>query len=185
MRLAPDSHYGHFALGLSLTRVDRFERGAEHLAMAATMQPGRAEYVDRLRQARATLRARADLREQTEREPGGASGRGAVPGRPGSRRSRRLAIPLAAPTSPLCRRGTSVRTTGRRRGTAGRLALGRRRRRRCSRALPRRPVTMTALTVARASGDTAGAGSSARVAGGRAMTAVPGGRPTRTDRVPR
>ncbi|GAB3680084.1 tetratricopeptide repeat protein [Angustibacter aerolatus] len=68
VRLAPDSHYGHFALGLSLTRVDRFERGAEHLAMAATMQPGRAEYVDRLRQARATLRARADLREQTERE---------------------------------------------------------------------------------------------------------------------
>lgn len=56
--LAPDSHYAHFALGLSLTRVGLFERGVEHLAMACAMRPDRHEYTDRLRQARATLRAR-------------------------------------------------------------------------------------------------------------------------------
>ena len=61
--LSPGSHYGHFALGLSLTRVDRFEQAAEHLAMAATMRPDRPEYADRLRQARATLRARREARE--------------------------------------------------------------------------------------------------------------------------
>jgi predicted Zn-dependent protease len=60
LELAPDSHYGHFGLGLSLTRVDQFERAVEHLAMAAVMQPDRAEYTDRLRQARATLRARGE-----------------------------------------------------------------------------------------------------------------------------
>ncbi|WP_426566677.1 tetratricopeptide repeat protein [Angustibacter sp. McL0619] len=60
VELAPDSHYGHFALGLSLTRLDRFERGVEHLAMASTMRPERPEYADRLRQARATLQARQD-----------------------------------------------------------------------------------------------------------------------------
>jgi tetratricopeptide (TPR) repeat protein len=58
--LSPDSHYGHFALGLSLTRVDRFELGVEHLAVASAMRPDRREYADRLRQARATLRARRD-----------------------------------------------------------------------------------------------------------------------------
>jgi predicted Zn-dependent protease len=64
--LSPGSHYGHFALGLSLTRVDRFEQGAEHLAMAATMRPDRPEYADRLRQARATLRARREAQEPRE-----------------------------------------------------------------------------------------------------------------------
>ena len=58
VELSPDSDYGHFALGLSLTRLNRFERGVEHLAMASVMRPERAEYADRLRQARATLRAR-------------------------------------------------------------------------------------------------------------------------------
>jgi predicted Zn-dependent protease len=61
--LSPGSHYGHFALGLSLTRVDRFEQAAQHLAMAATMRPDRPEYRDRLRQARATLRARRQAGE--------------------------------------------------------------------------------------------------------------------------
>jgi predicted Zn-dependent protease len=60
VEIAPDSHYGHFALGLSLTRLDRFERGVEHLAMASTMRPEQPEYADRLRQARATLRARRE-----------------------------------------------------------------------------------------------------------------------------
>ena len=62
--LSPGSHYGHFALGLSLTRIDRFEQAAEHLAMAATMRPDRPEYADRLRQARATLRARREARKE-------------------------------------------------------------------------------------------------------------------------
>ena len=63
--LSPGSHYGHFALGLALTRVNRFEQGAEHLAMAATMRPDRPEYAERLRQARATLRARREAQEGT------------------------------------------------------------------------------------------------------------------------
>ena len=61
--IAPDSHYGHFALGLCLTRLDRFERGVEHLAMASAMRPDRPEYADRLRQARATLKARQEAAE--------------------------------------------------------------------------------------------------------------------------
>ncbi|MGN6301521.1 MAG: tetratricopeptide repeat protein [Angustibacter sp.] len=64
VELAPDSHYGHFALGLSLTRLNRFERGVEHLAMASVMRPERPEYTDRLRQARATLRARQASRDE-------------------------------------------------------------------------------------------------------------------------
>ena len=58
LTLVPTSDYGHFGLGLALTRLDRFELASEHLAMAAAMRPDRPEYVDRLKQARATLRAR-------------------------------------------------------------------------------------------------------------------------------
>ena len=60
--LTPASDYGHFGLGLALTRLDRFELAAEHLAMAVAMRPDRSEYVDRLRQARATLAARRAAR---------------------------------------------------------------------------------------------------------------------------
>ena len=67
LTLVPTSDYGHFGLGLALTRLDRFELASEHLAMAVVMRPDRPEYVDRLRQARATLRAR--------REAGPANGR--------------------------------------------------------------------------------------------------------------
>jgi predicted Zn-dependent protease len=67
VELSPDSHYGHFALGLSLTRLDRFERGVEHLAMAKAMRPERPEYSDRLRQARATLRARQEAARDERR----------------------------------------------------------------------------------------------------------------------
>ena len=56
--LTPTSDYAHFGLGLALTRLDRFELAIEHLAMAVAMRPDRREYVDRLRQARATLSAR-------------------------------------------------------------------------------------------------------------------------------
>jgi predicted Zn-dependent protease len=69
VELSPDSHYGHFGLGLSLTRLDRFERGVEHLAMASVMSPERPEYADRLRQARATLRARREAARDRERDP--------------------------------------------------------------------------------------------------------------------
>jgi tetratricopeptide (TPR) repeat protein len=62
----PDDDYAHFGLGLSLSRLGRPARAAEHLALAATMRPGRAAYVEALRQVRATLRARDD---QTEPEP--------------------------------------------------------------------------------------------------------------------
>lgn len=58
LALAPTSDYGHFGLGLALTRLDRFELASEHLALAVAMRPDRREYVDRLRQARATLGAR-------------------------------------------------------------------------------------------------------------------------------
>lgn len=63
LTLVPTSDYGHFGLGLSLTRLNRFELAREHLAMAVVMRPDRPEYVDRLRQVRATLRARADARD--------------------------------------------------------------------------------------------------------------------------
>nr|WP_281372840.1 tetratricopeptide repeat protein [Kineococcus aurantiacus] len=54
----PADDYAHFGLGLSLSRLGRFGLAAEHLAMAHAMRPDRPEYADRLRQVRATLRAR-------------------------------------------------------------------------------------------------------------------------------
>ena len=65
LTLMPTSDYGQFGLGLALTRLDRFEQAIEHLAMAVAMRPDRREYVDRLRQARATLRARREARDST------------------------------------------------------------------------------------------------------------------------
>ena len=62
LALIPTSDYGHFGLGLALTRLDRFELAGEHLAMAVAMRPDRREYVDRLRQVRATLDARRAAR---------------------------------------------------------------------------------------------------------------------------
>jgi Flp pilus assembly protein TadD len=54
----PADDYAHFGLGLSLSRLGRFGLAAEHLAMAHAMRPDLPEYADRLRQVRATLRAR-------------------------------------------------------------------------------------------------------------------------------
>ncbi|PRY17770.1 tetratricopeptide repeat protein [Kineococcus rhizosphaerae] len=54
----PADDYAHFGLGLCLSRLGRFGLAAEHLAMAHAMRPDRREYADRLRQVRATLRAR-------------------------------------------------------------------------------------------------------------------------------
>ncbi|MFB9378880.1 tetratricopeptide repeat protein [Kineococcus gynurae] len=56
--LRPDADYAHFGLGLSLSRLGRFHLAAEHLELASAMRPDRAEYLDRLRQVRATLAAR-------------------------------------------------------------------------------------------------------------------------------
>ncbi|WP_432540517.1 tetratricopeptide repeat protein [Kineococcus sp. SYSU DK002] len=54
----PADDYAHFGLGLSLSRLGQFGLAAEHLAMAHAMRPDRPEYADRLRQVRATIRAR-------------------------------------------------------------------------------------------------------------------------------
>ena len=54
----PDDDYARFGLGLALSRRGEFTAAAEHLALAVTMRPDQAPYVDALRQVRATLRAR-------------------------------------------------------------------------------------------------------------------------------
>lgn len=58
--LSPDADYARFGLGVSLSRVGRFQEAAEQLALAAAMRPERHDYVERLRQVRATLAARRD-----------------------------------------------------------------------------------------------------------------------------
>lgn len=58
----PDDDYAHLGLGLALARQGRFHDAVEHLALAVAMRPDRAEYVEQLRQVRATLRARESSR---------------------------------------------------------------------------------------------------------------------------
>jgi Flp pilus assembly protein TadD len=58
VEMSPDGDYARFGLGVSLSRLGRFEEAAEHLALAVAMRPERGEYVERLRQVRATLAAR-------------------------------------------------------------------------------------------------------------------------------
>lgn len=55
----PDDDYARLGLGLALARQGRFRESAEHLALAVAMRPDREEYVEHLRQVRATLRAQA------------------------------------------------------------------------------------------------------------------------------
>jgi len=59
---SPDSDYARFGLGLSRMRLGDPAGAAEQLAMAATMRPGRADYQQALREARATVRAREQRR---------------------------------------------------------------------------------------------------------------------------
>lgn len=54
----PTDHYARYGLGLALSRLGRQEQALEHLAVAVAMRPGRDEYDDALRQARATVDAR-------------------------------------------------------------------------------------------------------------------------------
>jgi predicted Zn-dependent protease len=55
---SPDSDYARFGLGLTKMRLGDAVGAAEQLAMAATMRPGRPDYQQALREARATVRAR-------------------------------------------------------------------------------------------------------------------------------
>jgi tetratricopeptide (TPR) repeat protein len=56
----PDDDYAQFGLGHSLARLNRYEEAIEHLVLAAAMRPDKEHYVQALREARATLRARAE-----------------------------------------------------------------------------------------------------------------------------
>jgi Flp pilus assembly protein TadD len=60
---SPSDDYAQFGLGLALARNGDHGAAAEHLALAAAMQPNLRHYTDALRSVRATLRARAELRE--------------------------------------------------------------------------------------------------------------------------
>lgn len=57
---APDNDYAHFALGLSLWRLQKFIPARDHLAMAFVMKPHRAEYGSALSQVKSTLRHRME-----------------------------------------------------------------------------------------------------------------------------
>jgi Flp pilus assembly protein TadD len=60
---SPSDDYAQFGLGLALARAGDHGAAAEHLALAAAMRPNLRHYTDALRSVRATLRARAELRE--------------------------------------------------------------------------------------------------------------------------
>lgn len=57
---APDNDYARFGLGLACMRTGDVAGAVEQLALAAVMRPGRKDYQDALKQARATLQARRD-----------------------------------------------------------------------------------------------------------------------------
>jgi Flp pilus assembly protein TadD len=70
---SPSDDYAQFGLGLALARTGDPGAAAEHLALAAAMQPDRRHYADALRSVRATLRARTQNPSQTqERDSGDA-----------------------------------------------------------------------------------------------------------------
>jgi Flp pilus assembly protein TadD len=56
----PDNDYALFGLGLAESRLGEFVTAAEHLALAVAMRPDLPHYAAALRQARATVRARAE-----------------------------------------------------------------------------------------------------------------------------
>jgi Flp pilus assembly protein TadD len=62
---SPADDYAQFGLGLALARTGDPAAAAEHLALAAAMQPHMRHYTDALRSVRATLSARSRLREES------------------------------------------------------------------------------------------------------------------------
>jgi Flp pilus assembly protein TadD len=60
---SPSDDYAQFGLGLALARTGDHGAAAEHLALAAAMCPHQRHYTDALRNVRATLRARRELRK--------------------------------------------------------------------------------------------------------------------------
>jgi tetratricopeptide (TPR) repeat protein len=66
---SPSDDYAQFGLGLALARTGDPGAAAEHLALAAAMQPDRRHYADALRSVRATLRARTRAQGQSQEEP--------------------------------------------------------------------------------------------------------------------
>jgi Flp pilus assembly protein TadD len=65
----PSDDYAQFGLGLALARTGDPGAAAEHLALAAAMQPDRRHYADALRTVRATLRARMLAQGHNQVEP--------------------------------------------------------------------------------------------------------------------
>lgn len=61
---SPDSDYARFGLGLSRMRLGDHGGAVEQLALATAMRPQRADYQQALREARATMRARAEAAAQ-------------------------------------------------------------------------------------------------------------------------
>jgi Flp pilus assembly protein TadD len=72
---SPSDDYAQFGLGLALARTGNPSAAAEHLALAAAMQPHLRHYTDALRSVRATLRARTQSQvakpDDPERKPRG------------------------------------------------------------------------------------------------------------------
>jgi tetratricopeptide (TPR) repeat protein len=66
---SPSDDYAQFGLGLALARTGDPGAAAEHLALAAAMQPNLRHYADALRSVRATLRARAQDRAENPENP--------------------------------------------------------------------------------------------------------------------
>ncbi len=56
--VSPDNDYARFGLGLSRMRTGDVAGAVEQFALAVAMRPGRADYQQALREARATQRAR-------------------------------------------------------------------------------------------------------------------------------
>jgi Flp pilus assembly protein TadD len=66
---SPSDDYAQFGLGLSLARTGDPSAAAEHLALAAAMQPDRRHYTDALQSVRATLRARSQAQNPGAESP--------------------------------------------------------------------------------------------------------------------
>ncbi|HEX3921445.1 MAG TPA: tetratricopeptide repeat protein [Streptosporangiaceae bacterium] len=66
---SPSDDYAQFGLGLALARTGNPSAAAEHLALAAAMQPDLRHYTDALRSVRATLRARAQHQDRNPDDP--------------------------------------------------------------------------------------------------------------------